>query len=82
MTLDVIRFEASLKTTQINSRYVLERPNLGAELFAKFDKRLLAGRFKFSVGTVNDATTIAVSGSGKNSDKNCDPWCQTKKGNR
>jgi len=70
-------------TTLLNFRHLLEQHNLGAALFAKVGKLLLANGMKLSGGTIVDATIIAAPSSTKNADNARDPEMhQTKKGNQ
>ena len=60
-------------TTLLNFRHLLEKPDLGAAIFAKVGELLLASGLKLCGGTIVDATIIAAPSSTKNSDKVRDP---------
>ena len=54
------------ETTLCRFRYLLERNNLGKQIFAATWKHLEANDFSVSRGTIVDATIIAAAPSTKN----------------
>lgn len=71
------------ETTILNFRHLLERHNLGEQLFVLTNRYLEENGFKVSRGTIVDATIIDAPSSTKNQDKARDPeMCQTRKGNQ
>lgn len=68
-------------TTLENFRHLLERHQLGEQLFATINQLLLDAGFKLSNGTIVDATIIAAPSSTKNIKRERDPeMSSTKKG--
>jgi IS5 family transposase len=68
-------------TTLLKFRRLLERNELGAQLFSKVGKVLQGRGLKVGTGTIVDATIIGAPSSTKNADKARDPEMhQTKKG--
>jgi IS5 family transposase len=68
-------------TTLENFRHLLERHQLGEQLFAAIGGLLLKAGLRLSNGTIVDATIIAAPSSTKNADKERDPeMSSTKKG--
>ena len=60
-------------TTLLNFRHLLEKQDLGADIFAKVGELLQANGLKLCGGTIVDATIIAAASSTKNQDKARDP---------
>jgi transposase, IS5 family len=68
-------------TTLLRFRRLLERHQLGEELFARVNRALKDRGYKVQTGTIVDATIIAAPSSTKNQEKARDPQMhQTKKG--
>jgi len=68
-------------TTLLKFRHLLERHDLGKQLFAKVGELLQARGLKVGTGTIVDATIIGAPSSTKNADKARDPEMhQTRKG--
>lgn len=68
-------------TTLLKLRRLLERNELGAQLFSKVGEVLQGRGLKVGTGTIVDATIIGAPSSTKNADKARDPEMhQTKKG--
>jgi len=71
------------ETTILNFRHLMERYNLGDELFRLVNVYLAASGLKVNRGTIVDATIINAPTSTKNKDKQRDPdMHQTRKGNQ
>jgi len=71
------------ETTICKFRHLLEKHDLGAELFCQIDAYLSDRGLKLSRGTIMDATLIAAPTSTKNRDRSRDPQMHsTKKGNQ
>ena len=68
-------------TTLLKFRRVLERHELGAQLFAQVNQTLQDRGLKVGAGTIVDATIISEPSSTKNANKTRDPdMHQTRKG--
>jgi IS5 family transposase len=68
-------------TTLLKFRRLLERYNLGEQLFTKVGQVLQGHGLKIGTGTIVDATIIAAPGSTRNAEKKRDPEMhQTRKG--
>ncbi len=68
-------------TTLLKFRHLLEKHDLGKQLFAKVGEVLQAKGLKVGTGTIVDATIIGAPSSTKNKDKARDPEMhQTRKG--
>jgi IS5 family transposase len=71
------------ETTILNFRHLMERCNLGDEMFRLVNVYLAENGLKVSRGTIVDATIIDAPTSTKNKDKARDPdMHQTRKGNQ
>ena len=71
------------ETTILNFRHLMERHNLGDEMFRLVNVYLAENGLKVSRGTIVDATIIDAPTSTKNKDKTRDPdMHQTRKGNQ
>jgi IS5 family transposase len=71
------------ETTVLNFRHLLERHDLGRQIFERVGQHLQAQGFKLSTGTIVDATLIAAPSSTKNAEGQRDPEMkQSKKGNQ
>jgi len=71
------------ETTVLNFRHLLERHELGRQIFEQVAVHLQAQGFKLSTGTIVDATLIAAPSSTRNASGQRDPEMkQTKKGNQ
>ncbi len=71
------------ETTICKFRHLMERYELGNELFHKVNKYLAENGMKIARGTIVDATIIDAPSSTKNKDKARDPdMHQTRKGNQ
>ena len=71
------------ETTLCNFRHLMERHNLGDELFRLVNVYLAENGMKINRGTIVDATIINAPSSTKNKDKRRDPdMHQTRKGNQ
>ena len=71
------------ETTILNFRHLMERYNLGAEMFRLVNVYLAENGLKVNRGTIVDATIIDAPTSTKNKDKVRDPdMHQTRKGNQ
>jgi IS5 family transposase len=71
------------ETTICNFRHLMERNNLGDELFRLVNVYLAENGMKVNRGTIVDATIINAPSSTKNKDKKRDPdMHQTRKGNQ
>ncbi|MCG6937389.1 MAG: IS5 family transposase [Gammaproteobacteria bacterium] len=71
------------ETTILNFRHLMERYNLGDELFRLVNVYLAENGMKINRGTIVDATIINAPSSTKNKDKSRDPdMHQTRKGNQ
>jgi IS5 family transposase len=71
--IDLGREPAPDETTVCNFRHLLERHNLGEQLFKRVDEHLQAQGFKLSTGTIVNATLIAAPSSTKNVEGKRDP---------
>jgi IS5 family transposase len=81
--IDLGRERVPDATTLLKFRHLLEEHPLGAALFARVGKLLMANGMRLSGGTIVDATLIAAAPSTKNEEKARDPEMhQTKKGNQ
>jgi len=71
-----------MKPSALNFRHLLERHELGRQLFEQVGVHLQAKGFKLSTGTIVDATLIATPSSTRNAKGERDPEMkQSKKGN-
>lgn len=71
------------ETTILNFRHLMEKNNLGDELFNLVNIYLAENGMKVNRGTIVDATIINAPSSTKNKDKQRDPHMhQTRKGNQ
>lgn len=71
------------ETTILNFRHLMERHNLGDEMFRLVNVYLTENGLKVNRGTIVDATIIDAPTSTKNKDKTRDPdMHQTRKGNQ
>lgn len=71
------------ETTVLNFRHLLERHELGRQLFEQVAVHLQSQGFKLSTGTIVDATLIAAPSSTRNASGQRDPEMkQSKKGNQ
>ncbi|MBK9130416.1 MAG: IS5 family transposase [Gammaproteobacteria bacterium] len=71
------------ETTILNFRHLMERHNLGDEMFRLVNVYLAENGLKVNRGTIVDATIIDAPSSTKNKDKARDPdMRQTRKGNQ
>jgi IS5 family transposase len=71
------------ETTVLNFRHLLERHELGRQIFEQVGVHLQAKGFKLSTGTIVDATLIAAPTSTRNAKGERDPEMkQSKKGNQ
>ncbi len=71
------------ESTILNFRHLMERYNLGDELFRLVNVYLEENGMKIARGTIADASIINAPGSNKNKDKKCDPEMhQARKGNQ
>jgi len=71
------------ETTILNFRHLMERHNLGDEMFRLVNVYLAENGLKVNRGTIVDATIIDAPSSTKNKDKARDPdMHQTRKGNQ
>ena len=71
------------ETTILNFRHLMERHNLGDEMFRLVNVYLAENGLKVNRGTIVDATIIDAPTSTKNKDKARDPdMHQTRKGNQ
>jgi transposase, IS5 family len=69
------------ETTVLKFRHLLEKHDLGKEIFAEVGQVLQASGFQVKTGTIVDATLIGAPSSTKNADKKRDPEMhQTRKG--
>jgi transposase, IS5 family len=81
--IDLGREPVPDETTICKFRHLMERHNLGDELFRLVNVYLEENGLKVSRGTIVDATIINAPSSTKNKDKERDPEMhQTKKGNQ
>lgn len=81
--IDLGREPVPDETTICKFRHLMERYNLGDELFRLVNVYLEENGLKVSRGTIVDATIISAPSSTKNQDKQRDPEMhQTKKGNQ
>lgn len=79
--IDLGREPVPDETTILNFRHLLERHNLGQELFDRVNEHLASRGLKVAGGTIVDATIIAAPSSTKNQAKARDPEMhQTRKG--
>ena len=71
------------ETTVLNFRHLLERHELGRQLFERVGAHLQAQGFRLSTGTIVDATLIAAPSSTRNAQGARDPEMkQSRKGNQ
>jgi transposase, IS5 family len=71
------------ETTILKFRHLMEKHNLGEQLFVLTNQYLEENGFRVSRGTIVDATIIDAPSSTKNKDKSRDPEMKsTKKGNQ
>jgi IS5 family transposase len=71
------------ETTVLNFRHLLERHELGRQIFEQVAVHLQSQGFKLSTGTIVDATLIAAPSSTRNASGQRDPEMkQSKKGNQ
>jgi IS5 family transposase len=81
--IDLGREPVPDETTILNFRHLMERYNLGDELFRLVNVYLEENGMKVACGTIVDATIINAPSSTKNKDKQRDPEMhQTRKGNQ
>jgi len=81
--IDLGREPVPDETTILNFRHLLERHNLGDEMFRLVNAYLAENGLKVNRGTIVDATIINAPTSTKNKDKARDPdMHQTRKGNQ
>jgi len=81
--IDLGREPVPDETTILNFRHLMERYNLGDELFRLVNAYLEENGMKVARGTIVDATIINAPSSTKNKDKQRDPEMhQTRKGNQ
>jgi IS5 family transposase len=81
--IDLGREPVPDETTACNFRHLLEKHEIGRQLFEQVHVHLEAQGIKVSKGTIVDATIISAPSSTKNADKSRDPdMHQTKKGNQ
>jgi transposase, IS5 family len=81
--IDLGREPAPDETTVCNFRHLLEKHNLGDQLFALINTYLQENGLKVSTGTIVDATIIDAPSSTKNKEGKRDPEMhQTRKGNQ
>lgn len=81
--IDLGREPAPDETTILNFRHLMEKHNLGDELFKAVNGYLEENGMKVSRGTIVDATIINAPSSTKNKDNARDPEMhQTRKGNQ
>jgi len=81
--IDLGREPVPDETTILNFRHLMERHNLGDELFRLVNEYLSDNGLKVNRGTIVDATIIDAPTSTKNRDKSRDPdMHQTRKGNQ
>jgi len=81
--IDLGREPAPDETTVCNFRHLLERHNLGDQLFVLINAYLQENGLRVSTGTIVDATIIDAPSSTKNKDGERDPEMhQTRKGNQ
>jgi len=81
--IDLGREPVPDESTILNFRHLLERHELGDQMFQAVGEYLQAQGMKVANGTIVDATIISAPSSTKNKDKARDPEMhQTKKGNQ
>jgi IS5 family transposase len=81
--IDLGREPVPDETTICNFRHLMERNNLGDELFRLVNVYLAENGLKLNRGTIVDATIINAPSSTKNKEKQRDPdMHQTRKGNQ
>lgn len=81
--IDLGREPVPDETTILNFRHLLERHELGDQLFQSVGEYLQAQGMKIANGTIVDASIINAPSSTKNKEKSRDPEMhQTKKGNQ
>ena len=81
--IDLAREPVPDETTICKFRHLMEKHNLGDQLFHLVNEYLQEGGLKLSRGTIVDATIIHVASSTKNQKKQRDPEMhQTRKGNQ
>ncbi len=82
-SIDLSNEPAPDETTICNFRHLMERNNLGDELFCLANVHLAENGMKLNRGTLVDATIINAPSSTKNKEKSRDPdMHQTRKGNQ
>ena len=81
--IDLGREPAPDETTVCKFRHLLERHDLGRQIFERVGQHLQSQGFRLSTGTIVDATLIAAPSSTKNAEGQRDPEMhQSKKGNQ
>ena len=71
--IDLGREPVPDETTVLNFRHLLERHELGRQIFERVGLHLQDNGFKLSTGTIVDATLIAAPSSTKNAKRERDP---------
>ena len=83
VSIDLGREPAPNETTACKFRHLLERHDLGRQVFERVGQHLQSQGFRLSTGTIVDATPIAAPSSTKNAEGQRDPEMhQSKKGNQ
>ena len=77
--IDLGREPVPDETTVCKFRHLLERNDLGKQIFERVGQHLQAKGFKLSAGTIVDATLISAPTSTKNRDRDRDPEMGTTK---
>jgi transposase, IS5 family len=81
--IDLGREPAPDETTVCKFRHLLERHDLGRQIFERVGQHLQSQGFRLSTGTIVDATLTAAPSSTKNAEGQRDPEMhQSKKGNQ
>jgi len=81
--IDLISDRIPDETTILTFRHLLEKNDLGGQIFETVNTHLSARGMTMRQGTIVDATLIAAPSSTKNKDGKRDPEMhQTKKGNQ
>ena len=81
--IDLGREPVPDETTVCKFRHLLEKHDLGRQIFERVHEHLEACGLKVNAGTIVDATIISAPGSTKNATRSRDPEMhQTKKGNQ
>ena len=81
--IDLGREPVPDETTVCKFRHLLEKHDLGRQIFERVNEHLEACGLKVNAGTIVDATIISAPGSTKNATRSRDPEMhQTKKGNQ